>query len=103
VPLRGDDAQWDFLDFLAEQARPYSTFHLRMQTEITSLIEDQDRVVGIRGNTPAGPMEIRADLIVGADGRNSVVRACSGLIVEDVGAPMDVCGCGFPSGQAIRI
>jgi len=82
--------QWDFLDFLAEQARPYSTFHLRMQTEITSLIEDQDRVVGIRGNTPAGPVEIRADLVVGADGRNSVVRACSGLIVEDVGAPMDV-------------
>ena len=82
--------QWDFLDLLAERARRYSTFHLRMQTEITSLIEDQDRVVGIRGNTPAGPVEIRADLVVGADGRNSVVRACSGLIVEDVGAPMDV-------------
>jgi 2-polyprenyl-6-methoxyphenol hydroxylase-like FAD-dependent oxidoreductase len=82
--------QWDFLDFLAEQARRYATFHLRMQTEITSLIEDQGRVVGIRGNTPAGPVEIRADLVVGADGRNSVVRACSGLIVEDVGAPMDV-------------
>ena len=82
--------QWDFLDFLAEQARTYSTFHLRMQTEITSLIEDQDRVVGIRGNTPAGPVEIRADLVVGADGRNSVVRASSGLIVKDVGAPMDV-------------
>jgi 2-polyprenyl-6-methoxyphenol hydroxylase-like FAD-dependent oxidoreductase len=82
--------QWDFLDFLAEQAQRYSTFHLRMQTEITGLIEDQDRVVGIRGNTPAGPVEIRADLVVGADGRNSVVRACSGLIVKDVGAPMDV-------------
>jgi 2-polyprenyl-6-methoxyphenol hydroxylase-like FAD-dependent oxidoreductase len=82
--------QWDFLDFLAEQAQRYSTFHLRMQTEITSLIEDQDRVVGIRGNSPAGPVEIRADLVVGADGRNSVVRACSGLTVEDVGAPMDV-------------
>jgi 2-polyprenyl-6-methoxyphenol hydroxylase-like FAD-dependent oxidoreductase len=82
--------QWEFLDFLAEQARLYPTFHLRMQTEITSLIEDQDRVVGIRGKTPAGPVEIRADLVVGADGRNSVVRTCSGLIVEDVGAPMDV-------------
>jgi len=82
--------QWDFLDFLAERARRYSTFHLRMQTEITSLIEDQDRVIGIRGNTPAGPAEIRADLVVGADGRNSVVRNCSGLIVKDVGAPMDV-------------
>jgi 2-polyprenyl-6-methoxyphenol hydroxylase-like FAD-dependent oxidoreductase len=82
--------QWDFLDFLAEQARAYSTFHLRKQTEITSLLEDQDRVVGIRGNTPTGPVEIRADLVVGADGRDSVVRTCSGLTVKDVGAPMDV-------------
>ncbi len=82
--------QWDFLDFLAEQGRRYSTFHLRMQTEVTGLIEDQDRIVGIRGNTPAGPVEVRADLVVGADGRNSVLRDLSGLTVEDVGAPMDV-------------
>ena len=82
--------QWDFLDFLAEQGRRYPTFHLRMQTEVTGLIEEQDRIVGIRGNTPAGPVEVRADLVVGADGRNSVVRDRSGLPVEDVGAPMDV-------------
>lgn len=82
--------QWDFLDFLAEQGRRYPTFHLRMQTEVTGLIEEQGRIVGIRGNTPAGPVEIRADLVVGADGRNSAVRDCSGLMVEEVGAPMDV-------------
>ena len=46
-----------------QQIRPYSPFHLRMRTEITSLIEDQDRIVGIRGNTPAGPAEIRANLV----------------------------------------
>ena len=82
--------QWDFLDFLAEQGRRYPTFHLRMQTEITGLIEERGRVVGICGNTPAGPVEIRADLVVAADGRNSVVREQSGLAVEDLGAPMDV-------------
>ena len=82
--------QWDFLDFLAGQASRYPTFHLRMQTEITGLIEERARIVGVYGKTPAGPVEIRADLVVGADGRNSVVRACSGLIVEDFGAPMDV-------------
>jgi 2-polyprenyl-6-methoxyphenol hydroxylase-like FAD-dependent oxidoreductase len=82
--------QWDFLDFLAAQGRRYRTFHLRMQTEVTGLIEEQGRIVGVRGNTPAGPVEIRAELVVGADGRNSVVRELSGLVVEDAGAPMDV-------------
>src|ERR1700689_2685768 len=82
--------QWDFLDFLAEQGRRYPTFHLRMQTEVIGLIEEQGRIAGIRGNTPAGPVEARADLVVGADGRNSVVRDLSGLLVEEVGAPMDV-------------
>ena len=66
--------QWDFLDFLSEQGRRYPTFHLRMQTEVAGLIEENDRIVGIRGNTPAGPIEVRADLVVGADGRSSVVR-----------------------------
>jgi 2-polyprenyl-6-methoxyphenol hydroxylase-like FAD-dependent oxidoreductase len=82
--------QWEFLDFLAEQGRRFPTFHLRMQTEVTGLIEEQGRIVGLRGSTPAGPVEIRADLVVGADGRNSAVRSCSGLPVEEVGAPMDV-------------
>jgi 2-polyprenyl-6-methoxyphenol hydroxylase-like FAD-dependent oxidoreductase len=82
--------QWEFLDFLAEQARHYSTFHLRMETEVTGLIEENGRIVGVRGNAPAGPMALRADLVVGADGRNSVVRDCSGLPVEDLGAPTDV-------------
>ncbi|HXP86655.1 MAG TPA: FAD-dependent oxidoreductase [Bryobacteraceae bacterium] len=82
--------QWEFLDFLAEQARRYPTFHLRMETEVTGLIEENGRIVGIRGNAPAGPVEVRADLVVGADGRNSVVRDCSGLPVEDLGAPTNV-------------
>src|SRR5580692_9468287 len=82
--------QWDFLDFLAEQGRRYPAFHLRMQTEVDGLLENQGRIVGIRGKTPAGPVEIRADLVVGADGRNSVVRELAGLAVEEVGAPMDV-------------
>lgn len=81
--------QWDFLNFLAEQARRHPTFHLRMQTEVTGLIEENDTIAGIRGNTPAGPIEVRADLVVGADGRNSVVRDRSGLPIEDLGAPTD--------------
>lgn len=61
-----------------------------MQTEVVELIEEQGRIVGIHASAPAGPLEVRADLVVGADGRSSVVRDRSGLTVVEVGAPMDV-------------
>jgi 2-polyprenyl-6-methoxyphenol hydroxylase-like FAD-dependent oxidoreductase len=82
--------QWDFLDFLADQGRRYPGFHLRMQTEVTDLISEGDRIVGLRATSPDGELEIRAPLIVGSDGRRSIVRERAGLAVEDVGAPIDV-------------
>ena len=82
--------QWDFLDFLAGHARRYPTFHLAMQAEVTDLIKDGGQVVGVRAKTPGGPLEVRADLVVGADGRHSTVRERAGLKVEDIGAPIDV-------------
>ena len=82
--------QWDFLNFLAEEAASYSTFQLRRQADVTGLIEESGSVVGLRANTPDGPLEVRADLVVGADGRHSIVRAKAGLSIEEFGAPMDV-------------
>jgi 2-polyprenyl-6-methoxyphenol hydroxylase-like FAD-dependent oxidoreductase len=82
--------QWDFLNFITEQGRQYSTFHLQMQAEVTDLIEANGTVAGVRAKTPNGVLEIRAPLTVGADGRHSVVRERAGLEVIDLGAPMDV-------------
>jgi 2-polyprenyl-6-methoxyphenol hydroxylase-like FAD-dependent oxidoreductase len=82
--------QWDFLNFITEQGRQYSTFHLQMQAEVTDLIEVNGIVAGVRAKTPNGVLEIRAPLTVGADGRYSVVRERAGLEVIDLGAPMDV-------------
>jgi len=82
--------QWDFLDFLAADARRYPTFHLQMQSEVTDLIEEQGRVVGARATTPGGSLEVRAELTVGADGRHSTVRQQSGLTIEVLGTPIDV-------------
>ena len=82
--------QWDFLDFLADQARRYPSFHLHMQAEVDGLLTDGDRISGLQAKTPNGFLEIKADLVVGADGRHSTVRALAGLEVEDFGAPMDV-------------
>jgi 2-polyprenyl-6-methoxyphenol hydroxylase-like FAD-dependent oxidoreductase len=82
--------QWDFLNFLAEHGRRYAPFHLKMQTKVTELVEDGGRVVGLKAETPDGPLIVRAALVVGADGRHSTVRERAGLKVEDVGAPIDV-------------
>ncbi len=82
--------QWDFLNFIARHASRYPTFTLRMQAEVTGLIEEDRRVVGLRATTPEGPLEVRAGLVVGADGRHSVVREKAALTVEELGAPMDV-------------
>jgi 2-polyprenyl-6-methoxyphenol hydroxylase-like FAD-dependent oxidoreductase len=82
--------QWDFLDFLADHGRRYKQFDLRMRTEATDLIEEGGRIVGLRANTPEGKLAIRADLVVGCDGRHSTVREKAGLHSEDYGAPMDV-------------
>ncbi|HSF66055.1 MAG TPA: FAD-dependent oxidoreductase [Nitrospiraceae bacterium] len=82
--------QWDFLNFLAGEAARYSTFQLWRQADVTGLVEESGTVVGLRANTPEGPIEVRANLVVGADGRHSIVRAKAGLSIEEFGAPMDV-------------
>ncbi len=82
--------QWDFLDFLASHGRAFAGFTLLMNAEAEGVIEESGKVVGVRGVVDGVEEEIRADLVVGADGRHSVTRAILGLEVQDIGAPMDV-------------
>jgi 2-polyprenyl-6-methoxyphenol hydroxylase-like FAD-dependent oxidoreductase len=82
--------QWDFLNFLAQRGATFPTFHLRMQCAVAELLEDAGRVVGVRAQGDDGPLEVRADLVVAADGRDSTVRRQAHLPVIDLGAPMDV-------------
>jgi 2-polyprenyl-6-methoxyphenol hydroxylase-like FAD-dependent oxidoreductase len=82
--------QWDFLNFLARQGSRYPTFSLKMSAEATELIEEEGRIVGLRATTPRGPLEVRADLTIAADGRHSVLRDKAALPLDDLGAPMDV-------------
>jgi 2-polyprenyl-6-methoxyphenol hydroxylase-like FAD-dependent oxidoreductase len=78
--------QWDFLDFLAEKASAYPEFTLIRNAEVKDLIVEGDRIVGVR--TPE--LEVRADLVVAADGRKSAVRAGAGLDLAAAHSPMDV-------------
>ena len=82
--------QWDFLDFLAARGKRYKGFDLRMKAEAVDLVEEGGRVVGLHAKTPDGELAIRADLVVGADGRHSTVRERAGFKSVDYGAPMDV-------------
>jgi 2-polyprenyl-6-methoxyphenol hydroxylase-like FAD-dependent oxidoreductase len=77
--------QWDFLDFLREEARAFPGFHLEMEAPVTGFIEEAGRVAGVKLQNGS---EFRARLTIAADGRASIVRTM--LPVEDLGAPMDV-------------
>jgi len=82
--------QWDFLDFIAKQAALLPGFSLHRRLETTGLIEQDGRIAGVRATGPEDDVEIRADLVIGADGRHSTVRRAAGLAVDELGAPMDV-------------
>jgi len=82
--------QWDFLNFLADRGRRFPALKVMMSAQVTSLIETAGRVVGVKATAPDGPLEVRATLVVGCDGRSSTVRTASGLVVQDLGSPIDV-------------
>ncbi|HYU94946.1 MAG TPA: FAD-dependent monooxygenase, partial [Sphingomicrobium sp.] len=77
--------QWDFLDFLREEAKAFPGFELVMSMPVTGFVEERGRIAGVALNDGS---ELRARLTIAADGRSSIVRAI--LPLEDLGAPMDV-------------
>jgi len=82
--------QWDFLDFLAERARQFPSFRLKMEADAHDLTVEGERVTGLLATTPGGEIRVKADLVVAADGRHSTLRERAGLDVLDLGSPMDV-------------
>jgi 2-polyprenyl-6-methoxyphenol hydroxylase-like FAD-dependent oxidoreductase len=82
--------QWDFLNFLRESGKRFTSLKVMMNTDATDLVWSGETVVGVNADTPEGPVEIRAELTVGCDGRHSIVRQRANLEVEEIGAPIDV-------------
>jgi 2-polyprenyl-6-methoxyphenol hydroxylase-like FAD-dependent oxidoreductase len=77
--------QWDFLDFLRQEAKAYPGFKLEMEKPVDGFLVEGERVTGVR---LANGRSLSARLVIAADGRSSIVRAM--LPIEDLGAPMDV-------------
>jgi len=82
--------QWDFLDFLADKAAELPSFRLMRSTQMSDLIVENGRVAGVLANCDEGQVEIRADLVLGADGRHSTTRTKAGLRPIAKSAPLDV-------------
>ena len=82
--------QWEFLNFLAEEAKALPHFRLMMEAEATELLAQGDRIVGVMARTPSGTQEIYAKLVIGADGRHSTMRDRAKLPIKNIGAPFDV-------------
>jgi 2-polyprenyl-6-methoxyphenol hydroxylase-like FAD-dependent oxidoreductase len=82
--------QWDFLDFVAGRAKTYPAFDLRMRHQATGLLRDGERITGVEARTPDGVVDIRADLVVACDGRDSITRKAAQLETQEFGAPIDV-------------
>jgi len=82
--------QWDFLNFLSSHAKRFPTFQLHMETEVVDLLTEDSRVVGVRAKTPRGELEVRADLVIGADGRHSTIQTRADFQQREFGVPIDV-------------
>ena len=80
--------QWDFLDFLRDEAAAFPAFRLELNAEVTGLLDVGARISGVR---LADGREIAArKLVIAADGRSSIVRRDGLLSVTEIGAPIDV-------------
>jgi 2-polyprenyl-6-methoxyphenol hydroxylase-like FAD-dependent oxidoreductase len=82
--------QWDFLNFIAAQAKRFPTFALHMEHEVVDLLFEGERVTGVRAKTPNGERDIYADLVIGADGRHAITHARANLELQEFGVPIDV-------------
>ncbi len=82
--------QWDFLNFIAGKAGQYENFRLLLNAPVTDLVQSGGKVSGLELSTLRGKLTVKADLVVGADGRNSIVREKAGLEIQRFGVPTEV-------------
>jgi 2-polyprenyl-6-methoxyphenol hydroxylase-like FAD-dependent oxidoreductase len=82
--------QWDFLNVIADASRQEPSYELIMRAEVTDLLWDGHRIGGVSYRQDGQDHQLEADLVVGCDGRSSVVRERAGLRLRTFGVPMDV-------------
>src|SRR5215216_5461097 len=94
--------QWDFLNFIATEAKRHSTFRLEMNANVTDVLERGNKILGVRATTERGEVEVLADLIVACDGRDSTVRQQAGMRVCQFGVTIDALWFRLPKGADVQ-
>jgi 2-polyprenyl-6-methoxyphenol hydroxylase-like FAD-dependent oxidoreductase len=84
------------LEMIVAEAGRAPQLHFERGASVKELLVENDRVVGVRAKIEDGEQELRADLVVGADGRGSAVRRHGGLMQRQFGQPMDIVWCKVP-------
>ncbi len=83
-------SQPGLLEMLVRVAGENASFELRRGASVNALVTEAGRCVGVVGKDAEGDFEVRADLVVGADGRTSVVRRQAALPEHADPTPMDI-------------
>jgi len=92
-----------FLERVVEKASRYPSCMFERRARVHGLIRDlSDRVVGVQLETKDGPQEVRADLVIGCDGRGSLVRTRAGLDIELLPEQYDVLWFKLPAPASLR-
>jgi len=92
-----------FLERVVEKASRYPSCMFERGARVHGLIRDlSDRVVGVQLETKDGPQEVRADLVIGCDGRGSLVRTRAGLDIELLPEQYDVLWFKLPAPASLR-
>ena len=91
------------LERVIEEATRYPSFTFERGVHLHDLIRDPTgRVVGAKLETENGSREEQADLVVGCDGRGSLVRTRANLELELLPEHYDVLWYKLPAPQALR-
>ena len=62
------------LGALYDKAKAFPGFQILFNATVHALIEENGAVRGVRARVPEGELEVRAQVVVGSDGRGSAVR-----------------------------
>jgi hypothetical protein len=94
--------QWEFLNFISKHARRCAFFCLRMEVEVIDLVSENERIDGVRATMPQAELEVRADLVVGADGRSFDGARTRRLGSDSSARQLMCCSSVCPNARAIQ-
>lgn len=70
------------LNVLVEEAEQTGNFQLLTKTTVADLITEQDQVIGLKAKHDGEEIQIKAHIVVGADGRFSTIRKLGAFPTE---------------------